>query len=152
MVAGRKLNPRVAINFMELTLWFVTFDHTNYAPWIQFISAIWLSYQQSIHKLPTYLTLTTVQKTKVVFLLISIDQDHKQNNAFIKGDGVAVALTDNACALQRWMVAGPEIARVIEEAHERWGKLVETRHPDKTASVQTIFANVISKKEISGFC
>ena len=48
-----------------------------------------------------------------------IDQAHEQNNAFAKGDGGAVGLTDNPSALRRWMIAGPEIARVIGEFDER---------------------------------
>jgi len=57
----------------------------------------------------------TVQKTQRVFSSIPIDQAHEQNNACIKGDGGAVGLTDNPSALRRWMVAGPEVARVIEQ-------------------------------------
>lgn len=48
----------------------------------------------------------------MVFSSIPIDQAHEQNNACIKGDGGAVGLTDNPSALRRWMVAGPEVARV----------------------------------------
>ncbi len=85
----------------------------------------------------------TVQKTKRVFSTIPIDQAHEQNNACIKGDGGAVGLTDNPRALRRWMVAGPEVARVIEEFHDEhhhWGRKVDTRHHDQTSSVQASFA------------
>src|SRR5688572_1981145 len=57
----------------------------------------------------------TVQKTRKVFSSIAIDQAHEQNNALIKGDGGAVGLTDNPSALHRWMTAGPEVARVVQE-------------------------------------
>ena len=60
----------------------------------------------------------TVQKTNRVFSAIAIDHAHEQNNALIKGDGGAVGLTDNPPALRRWMIAGPEVARVIEEFHD----------------------------------
>jgi len=40
---------------------------------------------------------------------------HEQNNACIKGYSGAVKLTDNPSALRRWTVAGPKVARVIEE-------------------------------------
>ena len=36
-----------------------------------------------------------VHKTRWVFSSIPIDQAHEQNNAFIKGDGGVVGLTDN---------------------------------------------------------
>ena len=55
-----------------------------------------------------------VNKTEKVFSSIPIDQ---QNNVLIKADGGAVGLTHNPSALRRWMVAGPEVARVIEEFH-----------------------------------
>ncbi|KAI0226538.1 hypothetical protein LSAT2_022958, partial [Lamellibrachia satsuma] len=67
----------------------------------------------------------TVQKTKKVFSTIAIDQAHEQNNACIKVDGGAVGLTDNPCALLRWMVAGPEVARATEEfqdVDDHWGR------------------------------
>ena len=53
----------------------------------------------------------TVQKTKRMFSAIPLDQAHEQN----KSDGGAIGITDNATALRRWMVAGPEVARVIVE-------------------------------------
>ena len=49
------------------------------------------------------------------FSAIAIDQAHEQNNAHVKGDGGAVGLTENPSALRRWMVSGPEMARVIGE-------------------------------------
>ena len=54
-------------------------------------------------------------KTGRAFSAMAIDQAHEQNNAAVKGDGGAVGLTENPAALQRWMVSGPEMARVIEE-------------------------------------
>ena len=33
----------------------------------------------------------------------------------MKGDGGAVGLTENPAALRRWMVSGPEMARLIGE-------------------------------------
>ena len=46
---------------------------------------------------------------------LAIDQAHEQNNASVKDDGGAVGLTENPAALRRWMVSGPEMARVIAE-------------------------------------
>ena len=82
----------------------------------------------------------TVQKTKRIFSAIPLDQAHEQNNAYVKGDGGAIGLTDNATAL---MVAGPEVARVIMEfedfnMHPR--NQEETRHHEETPSVQSTFA------------
>ena len=84
----------------------------------------------------------TVQKTKV-FSTIAIDQAHEQNNSCIKGDGGAVGLTDNPSTLLCWTVAGPEVARAIEEfqdGDEHWRRRVDTRHHNQIPSVQTSFA------------
>lgn len=56
-----------------------------------------------------------VKKTAHRFSAIAIDLGHEQNNAAVKDDGVTVYLTENPAALRRWMVSGPEIARVIGE-------------------------------------
>ena len=56
--------------------------------------------------------------TNRVFSTIPINQVHKQNNTYIKGNGGAVGLTDIPSTLRHWMVAGPEGARVIEEFHD----------------------------------
>ena len=57
----------------------------------------------------------TVKKSKHVFSALAIDHAHEQNNASVKGDGGAVGLTENPSALRRWMVSGPEMARLIGE-------------------------------------
>ena len=82
-------------------------------------------------------------KTNRVFSSIAIDQAHEQHNAYVKGDGGAVGLTNNPSTLRRWMIAGPELARVIEEFHARQnhckGK-VTTLHHDQIPSVQSAYA------------
>ncbi|KAL5009701.1 hypothetical protein ScPMuIL_012006 [Solemya velum] len=45
----------------------------------------------------------------------SLDQAHKQMNDHIKGDGGIIGIKDNLSALIRWITAGPEVARIIEE-------------------------------------
>lgn len=44
-----------------------------------------------------------------------MDQAHKQMNETIKGDGGVIGITDNPQALLRWIKAGPEVARIIDE-------------------------------------
>lgn len=88
-----------------------------------------------------------MQKTKRVFSAIPIDQAHEQNNACVKGDGGAVGLTEDPSALRRWMVAGPEVARVISEfenAGLHWNEREDVHHHDQTASIQTTFAKHVS--------
>ena len=76
----------------------------------------------------------TLHKTRQVFSGVPIDQAHKQNYALIKGDGGAIGLTDNPSTLQCWMVAGPEVARVVEEFHKNFNHCsfkTNTAHHDQ---------------------
>ena len=47
--------------------------------------------------------------------MMALDQNHKQQNQIIKAEGGAVGLMENPAALTRWMIAGPEVARVVTE-------------------------------------
>jgi len=44
-----------------------------------------------------------------------IYQCHEQNNELVKGSGGAVGLTENPSAFQKWMMVGPEQARLLKE-------------------------------------
>lgn len=44
-----------------------------------------------------------------------IDQAHEQANKRVKGVGGIIGLTENLDMLERWIVTGPEISRVLEE-------------------------------------
>ena len=50
---------------------------------------------------------------------------HKQGYANVKGEGGAVGLTDNPSALRRWMVAGPDLSRMIREFKSSDNQTVE---------------------------
>ena len=79
-----------------------------------------------------------------MFSAIPIDQAHEQNNGYIKGDGGAVGLTDNPNALQRWMIAGPEVARIIEEFHDdhhhKLIQIIMTKHQVSKLHLLKMFA------------
>lgn len=76
-----------------------------------------------------------------MFSAIALDHAHEQTNASVKGDGDAVGLTESPGALRRWMVAGPEIARMIHEFEESTSRLVkeDLRHHEQVSSVQVSF-------------
>lgn len=57
---------------------------------------------------------------------IPIDQAHEQNSEVVKGSGGAVGLTENPSAFRKWMVAGPEQARLLK---------MTTSHKKKTRSM-----------------
>ena len=46
---------------------------------------------------------------------MAISQAHEQNNAILKGEGGAVGVTENPNTLLRWMMAGSELARLVNE-------------------------------------
>ena len=50
---------------------------------------------------------------------------HEQGYANVKGEGGAVGLTDNPSALRRWMVAGPDLSRMIQEFESSDNQTVE---------------------------
>ena len=71
-------------------------------------------------------------KTHHAFSAIAIDHAHEQNNNLVKGEGGVIGLTEIASQLQRWMVCGPKMARVVNEfeiSQERF-KQVQTKGPD----------------------
>ncbi len=61
-----------------------------------------------------------VHKTKNRFSAMLIDQAHEQNNAVVKGSGGAVGLTQNPSAFRKWLLAGLEQARLIEEFEKQF--------------------------------
>ena len=72
---------------------------------------------------------------------IQIDQTHEQNNDLVKRSGSAVGLTENPSAVKKWMIAGPEQARLItvfgqEYISEDGNK---HQHHEEVMSTQKIF-------------
>ena len=64
------------------------------------------------------------------------------HNANVKGDGGAVGLTDNPNALQRWMVAGPEMSRMVAEFEDD-SIPRSSKHHEQAKAVQTIFVKEV---------
>ena len=52
-------------------------------------------------------------KSKHKFLTLAHDQVREQLNAIVKGDGDIIGITVNDAVLGRWMIAGPETARIF---------------------------------------
>ena len=66
----------------------------------------------------------------------------QQENAKIKGEGGAVGLTEDPAALRCWLIAGPEIARVVNEFKTTFlsHKAYDVHHHEQVPSIQTAFA------------
>ena len=98
-------------------LWMFALDHTRYSRWL---SVHIRDMMNLTDKHPDVLAELksgnfVVQKTSNRFSAMSIHQCHEENNAVVKGSGGVIGLTGNPGALRRWVVAGPEIARITTE-------------------------------------
>ena len=83
-----------------------------------------------------------VHKSRREFSALAIDQAPEQNNAVIKGDGGAIGLTEDPGALRRWMVAGPEVSRLVAGYEAVSGvkdATTSSRHHAQTLSTQRSF-------------
>ena len=86
-----------------------------------------------------------VHKTRNKFSVMALDQCHDQNNAMVKCSGGAIGLTGTPGALRRWMVAGPEIARITAEFEDQVrrqkddGSDAGHHHHDQQPAVQVAF-------------
>ena len=91
--------------------------YTHYSKWLPVhIRGMLLLTQKHLNVLEEFRAGKCIEhKTDNTFSAMAIDQCREYKNAIIKGSGGAVGLTDNPPALGRWMVAGPEVARMIAE-------------------------------------
>lgn len=131
----------------KLAAWCFALDHTNYARWLPVHLQDMLSLEEELpyvyHQFLNHGFV--VQKTSRRFSSIAVDQAHEQNNALVKGDGGAVGLLENPAALRRWMISGPEIARIIAEFEAGTAiitdeKIDPAKHHEETEGVQISFA------------
>ena len=81
----------------------------------------------------------TAQKSPHVLSSIALDQNYEQLNRLIKGVGGAVGITENPGALLRWMVAGPEVTRLVNEFEYTQNVVRDSKHHEQTSSVQIEF-------------
>ena len=90
-----------------------------------------------------------VSKSLGTFSSLPIDHAHAQNNKKVKGDGGAIGLTEDSAELTRWMISGPEIARVVEEFETSLRSYSDIstdtlKHLDQTASIQCHFVKHVA--------
>ena len=119
---------------------FFALDHYNYCRWVSV-------HLRDVQSLPAVLTKDfqkhwVVNKTQKRFSALPIDQVHEQENANVKGNGLA---TENPDAFQRWMIAGPEQARLLTQFESEYlpeeDPEVNYQHHEEGQSVQAAFRN-----------
>ena len=136
----------------QILPWFFALDHPNYARWL---SVHYRDMCELPDKHPDVHTQFcsgpfVVHKTKKYFSSIALDHAHEQVNARVKGEGGAVGLTENPAALRRWMVAGPELSRMVEEFEGNISSAEDHHHHEQKHGFQSAFAKDV-KSLISSF-
>ncbi len=83
---------------------------------------------------------------------LAIGQAYYQHNAVVNYDGGAVGLTERPGALQRWIISGTDMARVINERSVDCALCTpEMNHYEQRPVVQNIFLqDVMSSKSAIG--
>ena len=133
----------------QIAPWMFSLDHTHYARWLPvFINdmkqwatkhpAIFSEFQKGNF---------VINKTNKPFSCMRIDQAHEQNNKLVKIDGGAVEIMLNdSTALMKWMVAGPEIADMVQafRNNDCPSQRVQKHHED-SASFEKKFRKVVTK-------
>ena len=110
----RENNFNLYVDALEaLVSWFFALDHTHYARWM----SVHIRDMKSVTGEVLYLLRScwVFQKTNNMFSSIPIDQAHEQNNKIIKDIGGVIGLTEKPNAFRKWMVSGPEQARLLSE-------------------------------------
>jgi hypothetical protein len=74
------------------------------------------------------------------------DQAHEQNNKNVKTDEGAVVILDGESALMKWMIGGPEIARLVKNFNKEDEDETERKHHEDTDAYETKF-----RKDVSNF-
>jgi len=127
--------------------WMFALDRTNYARWLPVHVRDMLALQSKHPEIYREFQSGkfTVQKTANAFPAIPLDQVHEQNNELIKGDGGALGLTMKPSALLRWMVSGPELARLVKEfENSDEDQHTQLLHHEQSHASQTRFKNHVS--------
>ena len=133
---------------IQLVPWLFALDHVHYARWLPVHirdMVVLRTMHPSVHD-EFQNGNFVVHRSTHIFSKMALDQSHEQSNKCIKGEGGVVGLTEDPAALRRWMLAGPEIARVISEFEEfllNNGKTV-TRHHEQAAHYQSTFAKDVN--------
>jgi len=139
--------PLYVDSLTKIVPWFFSLDRTHYARWLSVHIKDMASL--SLTSPSTFIDFMagkfTVKKTVRNFSAMAIDQCHEQSNAAVKGDGGAIGLTQDEHALRRWMISGPEVARVIEEFEDvQMAHSSNLKHHEQAPSAQASFKQEVN--------
>ena len=140
--AFRERNFPLCIDAVRQILpWMFVMDHSNYARWLAVHCRDMCVLPSTNPRVYKYFSdgSFVVHKTPRLFLSIALDHCHEQVNAVVKGEGGAVGLTENPAALRRWMVASPELSRMVQEFEGSNSLTEENVHHEQKPGVQSAF-------------
>ena len=151
---GTKIQVYVEV-LEELAPLFFAMNHVNYVRWMPVHIRDMKSLPDS-NIMEEFLQHSNwvLSKTSHKFSAISFDLAHEQENKIVKGAGGAVGLTENPTAFRRWMLSGPEMARLLKEFEEEYladddkEDLTNLQHHEQGHSTQKKFQqHVVSLSE-----
>ena len=109
----RKFKDMVGTLKMLVTIFFVL-DHYNNARWVPvFIRD--LESLQTVIQVEFEAGFWVITRSHRHFSSIPIDQAHEQANKRVKGVGRVIGITENPTMLERWILTGPNISRVVHQ-------------------------------------
>ena len=132
--------------------WMFALNHTHYSRWLSVHIRDMVALKEMHPAIYTEFCAGkfSINKTGNKFSAMALDQCHEQNNATVKeSGGGAIELLTNPSALRRWMVAGPEIARMVSE-FEAKSVAGEHLHHEQHQGVQKTFLKEV-KSLIAAF-
>ena len=125
--------------------WMFAMDHYHYAGWLTVhVTDLNKLPNDSRHMHTKFVNGNFVtQKSSHKFSTLAHDQIHEQQNAIMKDDGGIIGITENERAVCRWMVAGLEIARILNEFEDQFQrrKQIDARHHEQLPSIQKSFTS-----------
>ena len=150
-------NFKLYVNALQrIVPWLFTLDHVNYARWlpIHLRDMVMLEDTHPAVYEEFMEGKFVVKKSNRKFSSIALDQAHEQMNKVVKGDGGAIGLFDNDHSLKRWLLSGPEMARLITEFEEIWSVEEDSMlHHEQSLQRQKSFFDDIKRMEnvMSGY-
>jgi hypothetical protein len=90
-----------------------------------------------------------VRKTENSFSNIAIDQAHEQNKSVVIVNGDAIDVTEDPSALRRWVVAGPEVSKLVEEFSSVCGisPNKKSKHHEEAHATQKDFLQKVKRPQ-----
>ena len=134
--------PLYVDTIRKILPWMFVMDHPNYSRWLSVHYRDMCLLPSKHPDICNHFSdgAFVVHKTTRVFSSIALDHTHEQVNAVVKGEGGAVGLTEHPAALRRWMVAGPEMSRMIQEFEGGTSSTEQRDHHEQKPGVQSTFS------------